>query len=212
MSRNLRYWSRFTLQNLATTLIFVAFGLVLIVGGAESLEIESFQFLSIMALFGSLFSIVAFGCGVVTLYLPLLVSMGETRRATFWGYHYYMVLTMVVGTATWALLSILTGIPNWWNGLPTVVILHLLVSGFGGLIGILYARFKWVGILMIALLSGGVAGITSYTMIRTIMREGTFVLNLRLSLSGWMLLGGLALIAVEAVVCWFHFRRISVKL
>ena len=212
MSRNLRYWSRFALQNLATALIFVAFGLVLAVGGAETMEAGTFQFLSVMALFGSLFSLIAFGCGVTVLYLPLLVSMGETRRATFLGYHYYMALVLVMGTGLWALLSAATGIPDWWNALSTVVALHLLVAAFSGLVGVLYARFKWVGILMIALLSGGVAGVASYTMVRTILREGTFVLNLSLSLSGWMLLGGLALMAVEAAVCWIHFRKISVKL
>ena len=50
-----------------------------------------------IALVGMLFSFICFGCGIVVLYLPLLVSMGETRRNVLLGYHYYLALSVVMG-------------------------------------------------------------------------------------------------------------------
>ena len=74
MSRNLRYWSKFSLQNLMVAGLFILITLVLTLGWSEDGGMEGLAILPGMALMGMLFSFLAFGCGVVVLYLPLLVA------------------------------------------------------------------------------------------------------------------------------------------
>ena len=173
MSRNLRYWSRFTLQNLMVAALFVVLTLVMTV---STEDLTGLSLLPGMALMGMLFSFLVFGCGVVVLYLPLLVSLGETRRNVALGYHYYLFLTALLGTALWAVLSLAAGAgQEVLSGVPVVLAIQVIVAMAGSLVGIIYARYKWIGVAMIALLAGGTAGIFSFLLASNIMEEGTFL-------------------------------------
>lgn len=209
MSRNVRYWSRFSLQNLIVPGVFILFSLVLTLSWSDGVS-NDLSLLPSMALMGMLFSFIAFGCGIVVLYLPLLVSMGETRRNVFLGYHYYMVLTIAIGSLLWAALTMAAGsaaaVPA---GLPTVISLQIVVAMAGSLIGIVYARYKWVGVAMIALLSGGTAAVFSFVV--AVRGEGAAIWSFDFSLP-MLPVAAAALSLLEVIVFWLHFRRREVKL
>ena len=212
MRRNLRYWSKFSLQNLLVPGLCLLFALVLAVNWSAEGPTD-LTLLPGIALVGMLFSFICFGCGIVVLYLPLLVSMGETRRNVLLGYHYYLALSVVMGTALWAVMMWIAGVGEAiLSGLASVIGVQALVAAAGSLIGIAYARFKWVGVLMIALLSGGTAGIFSF-LVASRGRDGIALIAGFLSPEGlWLLIAGLALAAVEIAAAWLHFRRREVKL
>ena len=212
MRRNLRYWSKFSLQNLLVPGLCLLFALVLAVNWSAEGPTD-LTLLPGIALVGMLFSFICFGCGIVVLYLPLLVSMGETRRNVLLGYHYYLALSVVMGTALWAVMMWIAGVGEAiLSGLASVIGVQVLVAAAGSLIGIAYARFKWVGVLMIALLSGGTAGIFSF-LAASRGRDGIALIAGFLSPEGlWLLIAGLALAAVEIAAAWLHFRRREVKL
>ena len=212
MRRNLRYWSKFSLQNLLVPGMCLLFALVLAVNWSAEGP-TNLTLLPGIALVGMLFSFICFGCGIVVLYLPLLVSMGETRRNVLLGYHYYLALSVVMGTALWAVMMWIAGVGEAiLSGLASVIGAQVLVAAAGSLIGIAYALFKWVGVLMIALLSGGTAGIFSF-LVASRGRDGIALIAGFLSPKGlWLLIAGLALAAVEIAAAWLHFRRREVKL
>ena len=211
MSRNLRYWSRFTLQNLMVAALFVVLTLVMTV---STEDLTGLSLLPGMALMGMLFSFLAFGCGVVVLYLPLLVSLGETRRNVALGYHYYLFLTALLGTALWVVLSLAAGAgQEVLSGVPVVLAIQVIVAMAGSLVGIIYARYKWIGVAMIALLAGGTAGIFSFLLASNIMEENTFLsFDFRLGGTWVFLLAAVAVTVLEIFLFWLHFRRREVKL
>ena len=211
MRRNLRYWSKFSLQNLLVPGLWL-FALVLAVNWSAEGPTD-LTLLPGIALVGMLFSFICFGCGIVVLYLPLLVSMGETRRNVLLGYHYYLALSVVMGTALWAVMMWIAGVGEAiLSGLASVIGVQVLVAAAGSLIGIAYARFKWVGVLMIALLSGGTAGIFSF-LAASRGRDGIALIAGFLSPEGlWLLIAAAVLAAVEIAAAWLHFRRREVKL
>ena len=214
MSRNLRYWSKFSLQNLMIAGLLILIALVLTLGWSEDGGMEGLAILPGMALMGMLFSFLAFGCGVVVLYLPLLVSMGETRRNVTLGYHYYLILTVLLGTALWAVLSLVAGAgQEVLPGIPLVLAIQAIVAMAGSLVGIVYARYKWIGVAMIALLAGGTAGIFSFLLASNIMEENTFLsFDFRLGGTWVFLLAAVAVTVLEIFLFWLHFRRREVKL
>ena len=211
MSRNLRYWSRFTLQNLMVAALFVVLTLVMTV---STEDLTGLSLLPGMAFMGMLFSFLAFGCGVVVLYLPLLVSLGETRRNVALGYHYYLILTALEGTVLWAVLSLAAGAgQEVLPGGPVVLAIQVIVAMAGSLVGIVYARYKWIGVAMIALLAGGTAGIFSFLLASNIMEENTFLsFDFRLGGTWVFLLAAVAVTVLEIFLFWLHFRRREVKL
>ena len=98
------------------------------------------------------------------------------------------------------------------SGLASVIGVQVLVAAAGSLIGIVYARYKWVGVLMIALLSGGTAGIFSF-LVASRGRDGIALIAGFLSPEGpWLLIAAAVLAAVEIAAAWLHFRRREVKL
>ena len=212
MSRNLRYWSKFSLQNLFVPGLFLLIALALAVNWSADGPTD-LTLLPGMVLAGMLFSFICFGCGIVVLYLPLLVSMGETRRNVLLGYHYYLALSVVMGTALWAVMMWIAGAGEAiLSGLVSVMAVQVVVAAAGSLIGIVYARYKWVGVLMIALLSGGTAGIFSF-LVASRGRDGIALIAGFLSPEGlWLLIAAAVLAAVEIAAAWLHFRRREVKL
>ena len=99
------------------------------------------------------------------------------------------------------------------SGVPVVLAIQVIVAMAGSLVGVVYARYKWVGVAMIALLAGGTAGVFSFLMASNIMEENTFLsFDFRLD-SPWLLLLAAVVVAVlEIGIFWLHFRRREVKL
>ena len=213
MRRNLRYWSKFSLQNLLVPGLFLLIALALAVNWSADGPTD-LTLLPGMVLAGTLFSFICFGCGIVVLYLPLLVSMGETRRNVLLGYHYYLILTVLLGTALWAVLSLVAGAgQEVLPGIPLVLAVQAIVAMAGSLVGIVHARYKWVGVAMIALLAGGTAGVFSFLLASNIMEENTFLsFDFRLDSMWGFLLAAAAVTALEILLFWLHFRRREVKL
>ena len=123
-------------------------------------------------------------------------------------------MTALLGTALWAVLSLAAGAgQEVLSGVPVVLAIQVIVAMAGSLVGVVYARYKWVGVAMIALLAGGTAGVFSFLMASNIMEENTFLsFDFRLD-SPWLLLLAAVVVAVlEIGIFWLHFRRREVKL
>ena len=81
MKRNLRFWTRYTFETMGVELGATALLAVLALFGAEGLDLRALAtvvpyFLCI----GAVFCIMVGNSGTQTLYVPLLLSMGETRQ------------------------------------------------------------------------------------------------------------------------------------
>ena len=84
--------------------------------------------------------------------------------------------TALLGTALWAVLYLAAGAgQEVLSGVPVVLAIQVIVAMAGSLVGVVYARYKWVGVAMIALLAGGTAGVLSFLMVSTIRSEGRSV-------------------------------------
>ena len=125
----------------------------------------------------------------------------------------FFAVGLSVYTALWAAMMWIAGAGEAiLSGLASVIGVQVLVAAAGSLIGIVYARYKWVGVLMIALLSGGTAGIFSF-LVASRGRDGIALIAGFLSPEGlWLLIAAAVLAAAEIVAAWLHFRRREVKL
>ena len=105
MKRNLKFWTRFTWENMGVELSITAILAVMTVFGGEGLDLARFvvtvpYLLCIAAIFG----MIMINSGTQSLYIPLLVSMGETRRNVLMGFHYFRALVIAVTLALCALI------------------------------------------------------------------------------------------------------------
>ena len=105
MKRNLKFWTRFTWENMGVELSITAILAVMTVFGGEGLDLARFvvtvpYLLCIAAIFG----MILINSGTQSLYIPLLVSMGETRRNVLMGFHYFRALVIAVTLGLCALI------------------------------------------------------------------------------------------------------------
>ena len=158
--------------------------------------------------------------GSQTLYVPLLLSMGETRRNVLLGFHYYRVLVIAVTMGLCALIWVL--FPGELSSLglrslPFILCVLVVVSSMGSIMGTLFVRWKWLGTLIIILLCGGAGGLIGITSATAL--NGGFSAAEVVKLAGylvktpwWLVLIALGTLAADVLFQWVLLRRREVKL
>lgn len=219
MKRNLRFWSRYTCESLQAVALLLAILLVISIVGASRLELASLAALApAYLLLAAGMCIIMLNYGTQVVYIPMLLSLGETRRNIFLGYHYHraLIIALAVGISSliWALvpgeLSAL-GLRN----IPSILAVLVTASALGSIIGTIYARWKWVATVLLVLVFGSFGGVGGYSFagggedVAALIHKGAHAMA---SFPWW--LGVIALLALAADMAfqWFLLRRQEVKL
>ena len=220
MKRNLRFWTRYTFETMGVELGATVLLAVLALFGADGLDWSFFAstvplFLCISAMFG----IVMINSGSQSLYVPLLISMGETRRNVFWGFHYFRALVIAVTLALCALIWLAAPGEASAVGLrsiPTILCLLIASSALGSIMGTLFTRWKWAGtalIIVLCGLGGGTMGFAGVSMQDSFFTAKTVELAAHLMSTPWWLAAAVVgSLAVDLAFQWMLLRRQEVKL
>lgn len=221
MKRNLKFWTRYTWESTGVDLAIAGILAVIAVFGADQLDFSLLAsvlpyFLCIAAIFGMML----INSGSQALYVPLLLSMGETRRNVLLGFHYYRALIITVTMALCGLVWLLapgevseTGL----RSLPTIVCVLVIAASLGSILGTIFVRWKWAGTLLIILMCGvmgGIIGMTGATAANGgFSMADTLELTAYLERLPWQLvLAALGALALDVVFQWLLLRRQEVKL
>lgn len=220
MKRNIRFWTRYTWESIGVDLSLMAVLAVLTVFGAEGLNWRLFAAtMPYFLCFGAIFGMIIINTGSQTLYVPLLLSMGETRRNVLLGFHYYRTLIISVTTALCALIWLLvpgelssTGL----RSIPTLLCVLVTAAALGSIMGTLFVKWKWLGTIIIILLCGGLGGAlgaTGVSMAKGLALADTLSLASYLTRTPWWLvLTALAALGVDLAFQWLILRRQEVRL
>lgn len=220
MKRNLKFWTRYTLESAEMALIITAILAVASVFGAEGLELRTFaNVVPYLLCISSIFTMMMINSGSQMLYVPLLLSFGETRRNVLLGFHYYRLLIIAVTTALCALIWAL--VPGevsaiGLRSIPTLLCVLLIASAVGSIMGTLFIRWKWLGTLLIILLcgvAGGTVGFTAAAVEDAFSVANTVKLVSYLLTLPWQLLVAVPVaLAADIAFQWKLLRKQEVKL
>lgn len=219
MRRSLRFWTRFTWEN-----TYVELGLAALIALAVSLGMDQFQVEAVAAVvpyylfLAAAVVIILVNTSMQVLYIPLLLSFGETRRRVFLGFQYFRVLVIAVAAVLSALIWLL--IPGevsrmGLESLPTLLTLLVVSSSVGSLLGTLHTKCRWAStvVLMVifGLLGGGVGVAVSnginMGIVTTVDLAGYLT-----DLPWWLAAAALVLLALDETFHWLALRRQQVKL
>ena len=220
MKRNLKFWTRYTWECTGLVLAVAAVMAVIAAFGAEGLDLKALAtvvpyFLCI----GAVFCIMVGNSGTQTLYVPLLLSMGETRRNVLLGFHYFRALIIAVMLALCAAVWLLTPGDVSAVGLrsiPTILCVLVIASAMGSIMGTIFVKWKWAGMILIILLcglGGGVVGFAGSMVAGNFLTAKTFEIASHLAVLPWWLpAAALAALALDVGFQWMLLRRQEVKL
>ena len=219
MKRNLKFWTRFTWENMGVELSITAILAVMTVFGGEGLDLARFvvtvpYLLCIAAIFG----MIMINSGTQSLYIPLLVSTGETRRNVLLGFHYFRALIIAVMLALCAAVWLLAPGEVSAVGLrsiPTILCVLVIASAMGSIMGTIFVRWKWAGMILIILLCGLGGGVVGFagSMAGNFLTARTFEIASHLAaLPWWLPAAALAALALDVGFQWMLLRRQEVKL
>lgn len=220
MKRNLRFWTRHTWESAGVELALVALLALLTALTADSVQLTSLAAAApYFLLVSGCLCILMINYSSQILYIPLLLSMGETRRNLFFGFHYYRCLVIAVTLGISALIWALVPCEVSSTGLrsiPTILVVLVIASAFGSLIGTTYAKCKWLSIVFIVLICGGIGGLFGFFFSGG-ASELTEVDLLALArylerLPWWLVLAAAVLLLVDGAFQWLLLRRQEVKL
>lgn len=219
MRRNLRFWTRYTWEVAGVNLCLTAALLVVTALGADSVQLQLLAsvvpyFLLISAAMCAMFC----NMGSQTLYVPLLISMGETRRNILLGFHYYRCLIIVVTVGLCAILWAL--VPGEVSSIglrsfPAIFAVLVLTSALGSLMGTIYIKWKWVSMILIVVLCGGFGGAMGLLFSGGVALQLASTIDLTsalLRLPWWLAAAALAAFLLDLVFQWLLLRRREVKL
>lgn len=220
MKRNLKFWTRYTWESMAVDLSFMAGLAVITLFSAEGLDLGMFAsimpyYLCIAATFGMLI----INTGSQSLYVPLLLSMGETRRNVLLGFHYFRALIIAVMLALCAAVWLLAPGEVSAVGLrsiPTILCVLVIASAMGSIMGTVFVRWKWAGMILIILLcglGGGMVGLAGSMTDGNFLTAKTLEVASHLTALPWWLLAAAAVsLALDVGFQWMLLRRQEVKL
>ncbi len=218
MKRNLKFWTRYTWESSGVVLVTAAVLAVISLFGAEGLDFAVFAAIVPYYLcIAAVFIMMMLNSGSQTLYVPLLLSMGETRRNVLLGFHYYRVLIIAVTAALCALIWLLAPGEVSAIGLrsiPTILCVLLIASALGSIMGTVLVRWKWAGMVLIILLCGvaggtvGFAGATGGFDAAQIIK----IVSYLEMLPWWLMAAVPASLALDAGFQWLILRRQEVRL
>lgn len=219
MRRNLWFWARYTWEGMQVVVLVLAILLVLSAVGASRLELAA------LATSAPAYLLLAAGMTIIMLnysaqavYTPLLLSMGETRRNIFLGYHFYRVLIIVVAVGLSALIWALVpgeiarlGLRN----IPSILAILVIVSALGGIIGTLYAKWRGAATILLVVVFGAFGGVGGFSIAgggedvaRLVEKVAQFLANF----PWWLALAAVAALAADMIFQWLLLRRQEVRL
>ena len=155
----------------------------------------------------------------MSLYVPLLLSMGETRRNVLLGFHYYRTLIISVTLALCALIWLL--IPGevssaGLRSIPTILCILVASSSLGSILGTLFTKWKWLATVIIIILCGGAGGAVGFMGVAaadSLVITETLEMAAHLeTLPWWLALTAVAALALDVAFQWMLLRRQEVKL
>ena len=221
MKRNLKFWTRFTWENMGVELSITAILAVMTVFGGEGLDLARFvvtvpYLLCIAAIFG----MIMINSGTQSLYIPLLVSMGETRRNVLMGFHYFRALVIAVTLGLCALIWL--AVPGevssaGLRSLPTILCALVLASAVGSIMGTVFVKWRWAGMVLIIILCGGMGGVIGIT--GATAANGGFsyadtleIVMFLVKFPWWLALAAAAALVLDVAFHWLLLRRQEVRL
>ncbi|MDE7260945.1 MAG: hypothetical protein K2N78_02620 [Oscillospiraceae bacterium] len=220
MKRNLKFWTRYTWESAEATLCCTVVMAVIALFGAEGLEFSTFAtVVPYFLLLSSVFMMLMINTGCQTLYVPLLLSMGETRRNVLLGFHYYRALIIAVTLAACALIWLL--VPGdvsaiGLRSLPTLLCVLIIASSVGSIMGTVFVKWKWLGTVVIILLCGvmggtvGFAGAAASDVLS--VAKTVEIVSYLIKLPWWLLAAVPAALVLDIGFQWLLLRRQEVKL
>ncbi|MBD5161858.1 MAG: hypothetical protein HDT14_07590 [Oscillibacter sp.] len=220
MKRNLRFWTRYTWESAGATLSCAAVLAVIALFGAEGLDFGTFAtVMPYFLLVSAILMMLMINTGCQTLYVPLLLSMGETRRNVLLGFHYYRALIIAVTLAACALIWLLAPGEVSAIGLrsiPTLLCVLIIASAAGSVMGTLFVKWKWLGMVVIILLCGVAGGTVGFAGAAagdglSIAKTADIVAHL-IKLPWWLLAAAPVSLGLDIGFQWLLLRRQEVKL
>ena len=219
MKRNLRFWTRYTWESTYVEWAVVAVLAVLTALGADQMQFQLLASLIPYYLFiSAVLCIIMLNYSSQTLYIPLLISMGETRRNILLGFHYYRCLIIAATVALSALLWALVPCEMSSIGLrsiPTILTVLVIASALGSLMGTIYAKCKWLSIAIVVLICGSMGGMGGFLFsggFELVETSAIDIVSILRRLPWWLAAAALALFGVDVVFQWLLLRRQEVKL
>jgi len=219
MKRNLRFWTRYTWESTYTQLAVVAVLAVITAFGAEGMDWGLFAaVLPYFLVISAIFCMILINYSSQVVYVPLLISLGETRRNIFLGFHYYRGLITLVTLALCALIWLL--VPGQVSllglrSIPTLLTVLIISASVGSLLGTSFSRWRWVASICMFLVAGGAGGMGGYLMVDGIRLEQATTLKLAsllVKVPWWLVVTAAAVLALDISFHWMLLRRQEVKL
>lgn len=220
MKRNLKFWTRYTWESAEVVLGAAAVLAVISLFSAEGLDFSTFA--AVMPYYlcvAAIFVMMMLNSGSQTVYVPLLLSMGETRRNVLLGFHYYRLLiiaaTLALCSAVWLLMPGEVSSVGL-RSIPTLLCVLLIASALGSIMGTIFVKWKWAGTVLIILLCGvaggamGFAGASSNQFLVAARLAG--VLSHLETLPWWLVAAVPVFLALDVAFQWLLLRRQEVKL
>lgn len=218
MKRNLKFWTRHTWASIGLDMVMVAIFSAIAVLTNNGIDWSLFVsavplFLIIAAIFG----MIIINSSTQMLYTPLLLSMGETRRNVFFGSCYFRVLVIGMTTALCGLIWLITPSEISTTGLGSLLNIFLVLmsaSSIGNFVGTLYVKWKWVGVMLLALVGGVGGALGGFLASSGLVIEKLGVLKAASFLQDmprWIALVAFGLFAADLFFHWMLLRRQEVK-
>lgn len=219
MRRNLRFWTRYTWEGMQTVLIVLAVLLVLSAIGASRLELTTLAAtVPAYLLLAAGLTTILLNYGTQVVYIPLLISMGETRRNLFLGYHFYRVLIIAAAVGLSALIWALVpgelsrlGLSN----IPAILALLVASASLGSILGTIYFKWKWAATILLVVVFGICGGVGGFSIagggedVAQLIGKGAAMLA---EFPWWVALGAAAALGADAAFHWVLLRKQEVKL
>ena len=218
MKRNLRFWTRYTWECTGLVLCVTVVLAALCAFSEENLDVRTFAtatpyFLCVSAVFCILMG----NSGTHTLYVPLLLSMGETRKNVLAGFLYFRGLIIAVTTALCALIWLAAPGEASAVGLrsiPTILCALVTCSNLGSIMGTLFVKWKWAGMIVIIIICGVGGGLVGFASAAGgVLLTNALELAVYLAATPWWLAAAAAVsLGLDLGFQWLLLRRREVKL
>ena len=218
MKRNLRFWTRYTWECTGVVLCITVVLAALCAFSEENLDVRTFAtatpyFLCV----STVFCILMGNSGTHTLYVPLLLSMGETRKNVLAGFLYFRGLIIAVTTALCALIWLAAPGEASAVGLrsiPTILCVLVTCSNLGSIMGTLFVKWKWVGMIVIIIICGVGGGLVGFASAAGgVLLTNALELAVYLAATPWWLAAAAAVsLGLDLGFQWLLLRRREVKL
>lgn len=219
MRRNLRFWTRYACESAVVELALTAVFTLIAVFSADGLDFKALASVGpYFFCFAAIFTMMMINTGSQSLYVPLLLAMGETRRNVLLGFHYFRALIIAVMLALCAAVWLLAPGEVSAVGLrsiPTILCVLVIASAMGSIMGTVFVRWKWAGMILIILLCGLGGGMVGFagSMAGNFLTARTFEIASHLAaLPWWLPAAALAALALDVGFQWMLLRRQEVKL